>query len=103
MPVPVPYRTEQLTADQCALFCSSEPFAMAIDEVLEQMDTNDLKAGVIQYHHYRDQCHALHAKIRNMTDTLMELKNTKSKPSAISRQLTLSAASTLISDGLKVN
>ena len=73
-PVPVPYRTAQLTADQCALFCSSEPFATAIDEVLEQMDTNDLKAGVIQYRHYRDQCHVLHAKIRNMTDTLMEVE-----------------------------
>ena len=38
------------------------------------MDTNDLKAGVIQYRHYRDQCHALCAKIQNMTDTLMEVK-----------------------------
>jgi len=74
MPVPVPYRTAPLTTDQRALFCSSEPFATAIDEVLEQMDTNDLKAGVIQYRHYRDQCHTLCVKIRNMSDTLMEVE-----------------------------
>ncbi len=74
MPVPVPYCTALLTADQRTLFCSSEPFATAIDEVLEQMDTNDLKAGVIQYRHYRDQCHVLHTKIQNMSDTLMEVK-----------------------------
>ena len=74
MPVPVPYHTAPLTADQCTLFCSSEPFATAIDKVLEQMDTNDLKAGIIQYHHYRDQCHMLRAKIQNMSDTLMEVE-----------------------------
>ncbi len=74
MPVPVPYRTAPLTADQHALFCSLEPFATAIDEVLEQMDTNDLKAGVIQYRHYCDQCHALRTKIQNMSDMLMEVK-----------------------------
>src|SRR6266446_4647075 len=74
MPVPVPYHTAQLTADQHTLFCSSEPFTTAIDEVLEQMDTNDLKAGVIQYRHYHNQCHALRAKIQNMTDTLMEVE-----------------------------
>jgi len=38
------------------------------------MDTNDLKAGVIQYRHYHDQCHTLRAKIWNMTDTLMKVK-----------------------------
>ena len=41
---------------------------------LEQMDTNDLKAGVIQYCHYRDQCHMLRVKIWNMSDTLMEVE-----------------------------
>ena len=38
------------------------------------MDTNDLKAGVIQYRHYRNQCHTLRVKIQNMSDTLMEVK-----------------------------
>ena len=38
------------------------------------MDTNDLKAGVIQYRHYCNQCHTLRVKIQNMSDTLMEVK-----------------------------
>ncbi len=74
MPVPVPYCTAPLTADQRTLFCSLEPFTTAIDKVLEQMDTNDLKAGVIQYRHYCDQCHMLCTKIRNMSDMLMEVE-----------------------------